>query len=340
MRTIQFNFNNEADILVLNQEIESGIITIPGQDGLSFETVQMFAEYYATARNIAEDRLKNWVLIEDGTVYSFVLRAGTAGIASEDIEEVLADAIEASSDNFHTLVVEGFRARVENADNIVDALVHDENPALAQLVYDYLVEADALLEPEVDERSELEIALDEALEDLGTLAIFARSLNLPVNASKEDIMNLVEATNPDLVQLMDNTVELLTQTTEVRDIFALSALVGQVPVGKVDEEAINKLRASAGFASRDSVNIRTFQVGVRYIRDTFEYVALDELTADNVRILNGVPVVFKFDVEYDAVIEPEVIARREERLEAEAEMREAMEAMMGFDDFDEDDFFN
>ena len=328
MRTIQFNFNNEADILVLNQEIETGVITIPGQDGLSFATIQMFAEYYATARNVAEDRLKNWVLIEDGTTYSFVLRAGTAGIAAEAIAEALDVAINEASEGFHVLVVEGFRNRLANAPDVIEALINDENLALAQLVYDRLVAVDALLEPEVDLRSELEIDLDTALEEIGTLALFAKALNLPLNAPKEAILTHVETTQIDFEARVASTVAALAEATEVGSFALLSALTIQEPVGIVDAEAITKIQAMAEFTRRSNLNIRTILVGERFVKDSFEYVDVAELSVDNVRIINNLPVQFKFDVEFDAQIEPEVIIARAARLAAEAEQRELM-ALMG-----------
>lgn len=80
MTTKYFNFNNEEHILTIEVH-ENGTVELPvnGQV-IRFSNVKELAEYYATARSVSPEHLKNWTLVEDGQNISFVLRAATAGI--------------------------------------------------------------------------------------------------------------------------------------------------------------------------------------------------------------------------------------------------------------------
>lgn len=74
-----FNFNNEEYILTINVENDGRVtFATPGQT-MQFDSVLELAHNYAMARNVSAENLKNWVLVEDGDYYSFVLRAATAG---------------------------------------------------------------------------------------------------------------------------------------------------------------------------------------------------------------------------------------------------------------------
>lgn len=75
-----FNFNNEEYTLPIEIR-EDGHVTINVNGSvMEFASVQELAENYAIARNVSPENLKNWVLVEDGNIYSFVLRAATAGV--------------------------------------------------------------------------------------------------------------------------------------------------------------------------------------------------------------------------------------------------------------------
>ena len=86
MSTKHFNFNNEADLTPIEVNDETGVVefALDGQVA-TFESVQEFAEFYALARNVVPENLKNWTLTEDGNHVAFVLRAGTAGLDADEI---------------------------------------------------------------------------------------------------------------------------------------------------------------------------------------------------------------------------------------------------------------
>lgn len=85
-----FNFANEAAILEIDVNDETGVVTfeIDG-DVAEYESVQAFAEFFATAgRNVTPENLKNWVLVENGEYISFVLRAATAGLDTDSLAKL------------------------------------------------------------------------------------------------------------------------------------------------------------------------------------------------------------------------------------------------------------
>ena len=86
MSTKYFNFNNESNLTEVDVHDETGVVTFTlGEQSVEFATIGEFAEYYATARNVLPDNLKNWVLTEDGDQIAFVLRAGTAGMNADEV---------------------------------------------------------------------------------------------------------------------------------------------------------------------------------------------------------------------------------------------------------------
>ncbi len=84
-----FNFNNEADLTTFDLREDGTVFFELGDQHETFDSVEEFAEFYAVARNVKPENLKNWVLVEDDDTYSFILKAGTAGIALDDLVESL-----------------------------------------------------------------------------------------------------------------------------------------------------------------------------------------------------------------------------------------------------------
>ena len=82
----RFNFNNEQDTTPITVDEVTKAVTF---NGVEFASVQEFAEFYALAR---DENLKNWVLVENGDTYSFVLRAATAGHDASEIAIALRAA--------------------------------------------------------------------------------------------------------------------------------------------------------------------------------------------------------------------------------------------------------
>lgn len=74
-----FNFNNEEYVLSIDEHEDGSVTFEVNGNEVQYASIQALAESYALARNVAADNLKNWVLVEDGAYYSFVLRAATAG---------------------------------------------------------------------------------------------------------------------------------------------------------------------------------------------------------------------------------------------------------------------
>lgn len=91
MKTVLFNFNNEAGIVTLHVNEETGAVTIEDASGRTFEfpSVQAFAESFARTRDVLPENFKNWVLLfdEETNTYSYVQRASTGGDGYYDDEE-------------------------------------------------------------------------------------------------------------------------------------------------------------------------------------------------------------------------------------------------------------
>ena len=86
--TKYFNFNNEQALTQVEQH-EDGTVTFAiGDAHESFDSLQEFAEFYALARNVLPENLKNWVLIEDGNQFAFVLRASTGAVTDAEIKAI------------------------------------------------------------------------------------------------------------------------------------------------------------------------------------------------------------------------------------------------------------
>ena len=73
MRTLQFNFNNDVNTFTIYEEEDGTIrVPLPGGDEATYANRQQFAEMYAQARDVTPDNLKNWKLVENGDVLSFI----------------------------------------------------------------------------------------------------------------------------------------------------------------------------------------------------------------------------------------------------------------------------
>lgn len=95
MKTVLFNFNNEAGIVTLHVNEETSAVTIEDASGRTFEfpSVQAFAESFARTRDVLPENFKNWVLLfdEETNTYSYVQRASTGGDGYDDDEEEFED---------------------------------------------------------------------------------------------------------------------------------------------------------------------------------------------------------------------------------------------------------
>lgn len=91
MKTVLFNFNNEAGIVTLQVNEETGAVTIEDASGRTFEfpSVQAFAESFARNRDVLPENFKNWVLLfdEETNTYSYVQRASTGGNGYDDDDD-------------------------------------------------------------------------------------------------------------------------------------------------------------------------------------------------------------------------------------------------------------
>ena len=74
MRVCQFNFNNEVDTITIHIE-EDGRVSVPGENNqilATYNSVQQLAEMYALARDVKNENLKNWTLLQHGDVLVYM----------------------------------------------------------------------------------------------------------------------------------------------------------------------------------------------------------------------------------------------------------------------------
>lgn len=343
MRTIHFNFNNEVDSFPITEE-DDGRVTIHGEDGAvmaEYEGIEQFAQFYAQARDVRPDHLKNWVLVEQGDVVSYVLRAGTAGVSSEQIEELIDEAfadIQAAG-TVHPLDLNRVRMELVDVPDVMRALAQSLVPDAAKVVYDALAAKDAFVAPELtaeleeepDTRSKMERYLDQVLETDQSLVFFARLVNQPDTAGKEEILAAFAASLiPYTVEMASNLYEgALTEAMKnagVNGRFEALLVLTQTVPGEPDGEIVSKYMVSARMAGRTAINLPVYRVGRRYIKQSAKLVPFEELVQETIYDRNGTPVVISFDDAVDDEVETELEAARAEMEAAQAEMGEGLAA--------------
>lgn len=349
MRTLYFNFNNEVNTFEIHQDDETGQITVPGVDGPTYESIEQFAEMYAVARDVVPENLKNWTLLENGDVVSFVLKAGTAGLSADDIRTPLNEALEdmRTSGAYHPLEVARLRSEVEHAEDIIDALVHSSMTQLANDLYDRLEERQALdattveAEPEeVDTRSNIERYLDAVLDKHSTYAaVFTKLLNIDLDSDKAAIMAALDAAPISysvtmLSQLYEDTMtRIMTDGIGVESHFDVFLILAQT-MPESNEAEKQKLITSANLAKRDRLPVTEYIVGTKHIKKTPKSVPVIELNEMSLYVDELRPIVIVFNPDIDEELE-------REKAEEEAR-REAEEAANGLEydeyDADEDDY--
>lgn len=356
MRICQFNFNNEVDTFEIQVE-EDGTVRVPGTNGeilAEYDSVAQMAEMFALARDVKAENLKNWVLLENGDVYSFVLRAGTAGLSMEDMEgltvgdmqEQLENAFASLAGRFHALAVARARDQVMGSPdrNLADALIQCTETDIAGAVYDALesVEAPAEEEPEEDTRTDAKRFFDD-YNIPGVKELFAILMNLPAASDLEEVISAAE--NHPLLSDYDRLLECYRADVDnavrngigvVTTADALTVL-NQIPAYASGDEAKARMKAAASLARRSRVNLTLDIVGRRCIRHTSTIVSLEELDGIELYLRGNELLMVQFDDAVDAELEAERDAEeRDEEGEAEYDAYEYAREHE-YDDEDEDE---
>lgn len=326
MKVCQFNFNNEVNTFTIHVEDEGenkGKVTVPGENGTvlaEYDSVEQLAEIYAQARDVKPENLKNWVLLQHGDVYSFVLRAGTAGVNVSEVEEQLENVLTSLGGTHHALSIARAREQImaDGTVDLVDALVHCSETEVARDVYDAMsavingTEAvEEAVEEEVDNRSDLEKYIDSMEEVPGALNFLAVIAGLTAGAEKAEVL---EALNNSfalshvnsLKAVFDNAVnDAIQEGIGVRNSADALTVITQTAAGDKDENAKARLIAATRMAGRDKVNISVDIVGSKHIRHTAEIVPLDEVEVADLLVRDNVPYIVRFSDTIDEELEAE-----------------------------------
>lgn len=345
MKRCLFNFNNEVDTIDIDVDEETGRVTVPGDNGplAEYANVTQLAEIYAQARDVKPENFKNWTLLENGNVYSYVLKAGTAGATVSEMEEALENIFQGLEGSHHPLSIARAKDQImgDGTADVTDALVHCRETDIANAVYDAMqrqFENNENEEVVEDTRSELEKFIDDLEDTPGALNLIAFIVydTVPENVDKEtlvaDCQNNRILSNPDTLcaiysnlinEAMENGIGVNTRADAI-------TVITQTPVGETDENAKNRLAYTVRAAGRSKVNISVDIVGASHIRHTAELVDLNELDDANVFVRDNVPYIIRFS----DIVDAEII---DAELEAE---RDAEETEDGYDDYDGDDEYD
>lgn len=353
-----FNFNNEAGMLTLDVDPDTGRAVVLGDSGVmaEYDSVQQLAEMYAQARDVQVDNLKHWTLLENGDVYSFVLRAGTAGVAATEISDLLTQVFDElrQGGTVHPLDIRRVKNELNGALDVENTLAGSAVPGLARTVYDKLDEWGAFVveepeqEPE-DTRSDMEKYLVVIAERDHSLAFFAQLVNADVPAldSETGIAELASALETGIIQYTKDMVQNLYETA------INNALTGINVDGRWDavllasgeapnlsaERVVEKLAAAARLAGRDSINMAKYVFGRRHIRKSMLMVPICELQGYNLSLKENEPVWVEFSKTVDEELEAERDAAEQEAevQDATRRVRQALDDVEPEDDTDEDD---
>lgn len=353
MRVCQFNFNNEADTFTVHLE-EDGTVKLPGENGeiiAEYNSMEQLAEVYAQARDVKPNNLKNWILLENGDVFSFVLRAGTAGVDIDvcEVEDALEEAFKSLAGRYHPLNLARAKEQImgDGSVDLTDALVHCTETAIARDVYDLMAEyIEGTKVPAVaagtevqgaDNRTPIQEYLDDIAEVPGRLALIAVIVGLSADADREDIENALQTSyafsNVDsLVTICHNAIaDVIENGIGVESEQDAIMVITQSGIGDVDEDMKARLIATARLARRNAVNITEDIVGTSHIRHTARLVPLTELEGLTLYVRDNTPAIVTFSDTVDEELEAEKRAREAE------ENADAEDADVDINDDDDDD---
>lgn len=345
MRVCQFNFNNEVDTITIHIE-EDGRVSVPGENNqilATYNSVQQLAEMYALARDVKNENLKNWTLLQHGDAYSFVLRAGTAGVYVSDVEDQLENVFASLAGEYHALNIARAKEQImaDSAVDLVDALVHCSETAVANAVYDAMEAvitgtegetAEAEDEVEVDTRTEMEKYIDEMEETVpGSIKFFAALIGLPADTEKEAVTaafseSIAFSNVRTLKAVFDNAInDTMNEGIGVNTRLDALTVMTQTAIGSVDNEAKSRIMTSARMAKRNSLNISVDIVGAQHIRHTAEIIPLENLETADLLMRDNIPYIVRFSDTIDAELEAErdAAAQAEDYEAAQAEDYEA-----------------
>lgn len=342
MKIGQFNFNNEVDTFTIHIE-DDGRVQVPG-DGDSilaeYDSVQQLAEIYAQARDVKPENLKNWVLLENGDVYSFVLRAGTAGVNISDVEEQLENIFTSLSGNHHPLSIARAKESImaDGAADLVDVLVHCPERDVARDIYDAMsavINGTAVSDTgsveeapveEVDTRSDLEKYVDDLEAIPGALHVLAIITGQPVtDINKAGLCAALAGSYAfsnvnTLRTVYDNTINsIINDGIGVENTTDAISIITQTAYGTKDDDMKNRLITATRMAGRDMINMSVDIIGQNHIRHTAERISVNDLGEIDLFVRDNVPYIIRFSDTIDAELEAErdAAARQEAMDQAE-----------------------
>lgn len=328
MKICQFNFNNEVDSFEIHVDEETGRVEIHEGEAViaEYDSVLQLAEIYAQARDVKPENLKNWVLLENGNVYSFVLRAGTAGVDVAEASDKLEGVFASLAGTYHPLNLARAKEQImgDGTADLTDALVHCTETDIARDVYDAMlpeingtpVEEEAPAEEE-DTRTDLEKYVDDMAEIPGAIDFFANLVGLDAGTDKNDVAEALAASyalgNAAVLRsIFENAIsEAIRDGIGVNTRADALTVITQNVAGTKDDAMKSRMIAATRMAGRRAMNISVDIVGQTHISHTAEMVAVDELENVDLFVRDNVPYIVRFSDTIDAELEAERTAQQE-----------------------------
>lgn len=312
MRTLTFNFGNEANIITCIEH-DDKTITIPAvTNSPVFNSMEELAQNYAQARGVKPENFKNWVLLDDNTCYTYVLRAGTAGIQASEIESQMTQAFSElrAEAGISPLDVNSMVSLLQGSDDVEATLTalnlnYPHLQMVINAIYAKLETAGCFTvevqEVVVDTRSTFEKFLDREMSIRGTLAIVAFAVPTNVTATKEELLTAYNEVFGDSMPAFERfciAYDALLRTLSTFDATTVEQallVAAQTTISEPDEAIKTNLITVADLASRTSINIPVCRVGHTGVIMSAKYLPVTEVAEENLYRLDGTATIIRFD---------------------------------------------
>lgn len=274
MSTKLFNFNNEALDITIEENDQTGEVSIPTlTESPTYESINAFAEEFAVSRGVQSEDLKNWTLISNLDTYYFVQKKATGGLDTEE-----SDTEESSK--YIPLV----RSLVENGASQLEIIqmLQKENVSLEDIIDIYKAATTVSdtdtedIDTEVDQKTEL--ATDVINEFMGS-PINDLSYSMSEKLKKLWFINefdidttIDEITVSDMVNIIKDKFELENINNTLSEKLAeLDTQIAEVSEQFKDNEEL--LDLNKGFLESKRDNLSAESILIDKLMESFnEYI--------------------------------------------------------------------
>lgn len=316
MKTLQFNFNHENETTPINLFEDGHVEIAVDNETIEFESATAFAEFFAMARSVLPEHLKNWELLIEGDSAVYKLKSSTAGNGTA-VSNVIAALNEHGADPSATISIVSL---INSSDDPIGALTTFGDQALALIAIQAFsssqVAPTAVSVEDVEEEViEEPPFIDELIENESPY-LLCRAFGIDGDSTKEELRVHVGDASNDAVREIWYTFRRAAREDHGYLSDELLEIVLRQSTDHVvaDVDSLRNRIATIRLAGRSGMHVKVIRVGRRHIKEDTVYKTLDELTQlEGVSLTDNVLKQYVFDATVDAEIERE---RAAEILEA------------------------